>query len=178
MNGENIMKLINFINLPFNAIPINWAEVEDELEMTLHENIKKYYSKIMNREVNGRIYFKENLVVPLGHERNDTWLLNEGQKTYKVEVTLNLPTNTGTLAKHIESAFEYWTGGNDFGNRLMIGEFYFNMGQMLIIINNDTGDIEWIDCAYGYFEEYEENPHGTLAKSIESFLENLKLNIV
>ena len=36
---------------------------------------------------------------------------------------------------------------------------------------NDTGKIEWIDCGYGYFDIYEENPNGILANSIQEFLE-------
>jgi hypothetical protein len=49
--------------------------------------------------------------------------------------------------------------------------FYFNIGEILILFNNDTGKIEWIDCGYGYFDIYEENPNGILANSIQEFLE-------
>ena len=56
----------------------------------------------------------------------------------------------------------------------MLGTIDTDMGEFLILFNNDTGNIEWNDCGYGHFEVYEENPNGIIANSIDEFL--LKLN--
>lgn len=92
-----------------------------------------------------------------------------------VEYRLSLISSLENVAQEIEFAFQEWTGENDFGHSAMIGEFYFNIGKILILFNNDTGKIEWIDCEYGYFEVYEENPNGILAHSMQDFLEKLCL---
>ncbi|WP_154694847.1 hypothetical protein [Clostridium botulinum] len=39
------------------------------------------------------------------------------------------------------------------------------------MINNDSGKVEWIDCGYGYFDIYEENPNGVVANSLQEFLD-------
>ena len=41
----------------------------------------------------------------------------------------------------IDYIFSEWTGGNDFGHRAFIGQFYVNIGEILILFNNDTGKI-------------------------------------
>lgn len=76
--------------------------------------------------------------------------------------------------KEIETAFTHWTGGNDFGHRALIGTIDTDMGEFLILFNNDTGNIEWNDCGYGHFDIYEENPNGIISNNIEEFL--LKLD--
>ena len=43
----------------------------------------------------------------------------------------------------------------------------------MILFNNDTGNVEWIDCGYGYFDVYEENPNGIIANDIDEFLSKL-----
>ena len=47
------------------------------------------------------------------------------------------------------------------------------MGDFLILFNNNTGNVEWIDCGYGYFDIYEENPNGIIANDIDEFLSKL-----
>ena len=108
-----------------------------------------------------------------GNERFDTWFsFNECEgrlsyELYPIKVLENAEIE-------IEAAFTQWTGGNDFGHRAMIGTIDTNMGEFLILFNNDTGNIEWIDCGYGYFDVYEENPNGIIVNNIEEFL--LKLD--
>lgn len=63
-----------------------------------------------------------------------------------------------------------WTGGNDFGQRVYIGELHTNIGSITIVINNQTGAVEWVDCEYGHYEKYEKNPHGILAENMDEFL--------
>ena len=71
----------------------------------------------------------------------------------------------------IKTAFTDWTGGNDFGHRALIGAIVTNMGDFLVLFNNDTGNVEWMDCGYGYFDVYEENPNGIIADSVDAFFD-------
>ena len=59
------------------------------------------------------------------------------------------------------------------GDRAWIGVIKKDMGDFLILFNNDTGNVEWIDCGYGYFDVYEENPNGIIANDIDGFLSKL-----
>ena len=169
------MRLIEFIEVQAKSIDINWNDIEEDLEFKLHDNIKDFYSKVRDTKIKGLINFNKQWVVSLGNERNDNWLIKLEDDT--VEIFLRPLKRADDIFEQIESNFEDWTGGNDFGNRICIGEFSFSsIGQVLILINNDTGNIEWVDCGYGYFEVYEENPNGILANNLQSFLETIRLN--
>lgn len=56
---------------------------------------------------------------------------------------------------------------------MLIGELFTGIGEISIVINNRTGAVEWVDCEYGQYEEYEKNPHGVLADHMDSFLQKL-----
>jgi len=45
------------------------------------------------------------------------------------------------------------------------------MGSILILLNNNSGKVEWMDCEYGYFDVYEENPNGVIANSLQEFFD-------
>ena len=49
--------------------------------------------------------------------------------------------------------------------------------MVLILFNNDTGCIEWLDCEYGGYGTLEKDPNGILANNIEEFLNKLSANI-
>ncbi len=150
---------------------INWEQVEAHLGFCIHSDLKNCYTKIIHKTIEGQIDFVEkDFLEETGDERNDTWIsFNqcEGYVPYEL-----FPL--GTSPKDIEGAFTLWTGGNDFGHRAMIGTFSFNIGEISILFNNDTGKVEWIDCGYGYFDTYEENPNGILAQSISEFFRKLQ----
>ena len=75
--------------------------------------------------------------------------------------------------KFIQSAFKKWMGDFDMGRRAMIGSFYTDVGDFLLLFNNDTGSIEWNDPGYGHFEVYEDNPYGIFARDIYEFYDKL-----
>lgn len=157
-----------------NTLNIDWDKVEKSIGYTLHENTKDFFSRITAKKVNGRVNFVEkDFVIPTNNERNDNWFsFNdcEGMTNY----SLYPATSIKNIADFIKKAIEAWTGGNNFGHRIYIGDLYMNIGEILILLNNDTGNIEWIDCSYGYYDVYEENPNGIFANNIQEFLDKLQ----
>ena len=59
-----------------------------------------------------------------------------------------------------------------------MGNFYTKIGNILILFNNETGKVEWMDCEYGYFNVYEQNPNGVLANTMDEFIEKLSKTAV
>lgn len=161
----------NLLTTPKDTLKIEWSEIENKIGFKLNDNLKDFYSRIICKSVKGIVDFsEEKFIKPTGNNRNDTWFsFNECEGN--VEFKLYPLSSLKNVAEYIERAFNVWTGGNDFGHRAMIGEFYFNIGQILILLNNDTGKVEWIDCGYGYFDTYEENPNGILADNIQEFFD-------
>ena len=166
------MKLREFLKKEIGTIQIDWEKVEEHMGFTIHKDLKEFYSRDAGKDVKDVVNFaEEKFIEKTGDERNDTWFsFNncEGKVEYVLEL---LSRKTEDAVNTIDYVFSGWTGGNDFGHRAFIGQFYFNIGEILILFNNDTGKIEWIDCGYGYFDVYEENPKGILANSMQEFLE-------
>lgn len=171
--GIIMAKIEDLLKAEIGAVCIGWQRIEETLGFSIHKDLKDFYSRILCRKINGEVDFVEaEFLEKTGNERNDTWIsFNECEG--KVEYSLSPVKSLETANEEIEYAFKEWTGGNDFGHRAMIGQFYFNIGEILILFNNDTGKIEWIDCEYGYFDVYEENPNGILANCMQDFLEKL-----
>lgn len=93
-----------------------------------------------------------------------------GYENVGYEVRLNL-LNGDDIVQDIYVASKEWMGeGNDFGHRIWIGEILIETGPIYLIYNNDTDKVEWADLEYGYFDVYEENPHGIFADSIGELL--------
>ncbi len=172
------MKLQEFLKKEIGTIQIDWKKVEDHMGFTIHKDLKDFYSRAAGKDIKGVVNFvEEKFIEKTGNERNDTWFsFNqcEGKVEYKFSL---LPDKPESAVDSIDYAFSEWTGGNDFGHRAFIGQFYCNIGQILILFNNDTGKIEWIDCGYGYFDVYEENPNGILANSIQEFFDKFSADI-
>ena len=167
-------ELKEFMQAEKGTLEIDWEKVEEYVGFSIHEDLKDFYSRIEARRIDGEVDFVEDVFVQkTGHERNDTWLSFNGCEE-EVEYLLQPLRSLKDVEKQVKDAFFEWTGGNDFGHRAMIGKFYFNIGDVLILFNNDTGKIEWIDCGYGYFDVYEENPNGIMADSLGEFLEKFE----
>lgn len=169
---EYVMKIRDFKIKEIGTIQIDWEKIEEHMGFAIHKDLKDFYSRDAGKDIKDIVDFTEaKFVIKTGDERNDTWFSFNSCEG-KVEYTLELLSkNPQDAIDTIDYVFSEWTGGNDFGHRACIGQFYFNIGEILILFNNDTGKIEWIDCGYGYFDIYEENPNGILANSIQEFLE-------
>ena len=166
------MKIRDFKIKEIGTIQIDWEKIEEHMGFAIHKDLKDFYSRDAGKDIKDIVDFTEaKFVIKTGDERNDTWFSFNSCEG-KVEYTLELLSkNPQDAIDTIDYVFSEWTGGNDFGHRACIGQSYFNIGEILILFNNDTGKIEWIDCGYGYFDIYEENPNGILANSIQEFLE-------
>lgn len=164
------MNLATFVKTQPNNIAIDWNKAEDELGFILHKNIKDFYSRTFGKCIKGRVNFTaDKFLKKTDNEKFDNWFtFNKCEGIVEVEF---YPLERKNIIETLKSTFSYWTGGNDFGHRTLIGTFYMNIGQILILINNDTGKVEWIDCGYGYFDVYEQNPNGILADTITELLE-------
>lgn len=163
-------------NTPAGTVKIDWQEAERAVGFKIHEDLKSFWSRCVcnsPRGIEGEFNLKESeFIYPIGNDKFDKWFsLNEceGKIPYEICV-LKDPENT---VAEIERSFNYWTGGNDFGHRALIGKLWTDMGDFLILFNNDTGNVEWNDCGYCYSEVYEENPHGIISRSIDELLEKL-----
>ena len=158
---------------PANTINIDWTMVEKKLGFKLHENLKDFYSRVLNKNIDGIIQFDPERFVK-EYINKENWLVNTNGDFKRVEFTLFSLKKADN--EYVSDFFENlffgeWTGGNDFGHRAYIGELIMNIGQIAIIFNNDTGKFEWVDFGYGYFEVYEENPYGIVADTAQEFLD-------
>lgn len=157
---------------PGNVAP-DFEGAERFLGFELHRSIRDFYSRVFAQKICGEVVIPDKgFTIPIGIKRFDTWFsFNKikGRTEYRL-LPCNRPEDS---ARFIRDQFYLWTGGNDFGERIMIGEFRTGIGDILILINNQTGAVEWVDCGYGYFDKYEKNPNGILAEDIEQFLQKL-----
>lgn len=174
-----MITLSDFVKTATDTIKIDWQKAEETIGFSLHSDLKKFYSRLLCGEqkiISGDFLLNESdFIKPTGNERFDKWYsFNEceGELPYELYPVKELEN----AHIEIEVAFTYWTGGNNFGHRACIGSIYTNMGDFLILFNNDTGNIEWIDCGYGHFDVYEENPNGIIANNIEELLMKLLNN--
>lgn len=167
-------ELRDLLEAQSGSVGIDWSRVEEVLEFPVHDDLKAFYSRLACGRVSGTVHFTESSMLErTGDRRNDTWFsFNEceGDAAYE----LYLLSSPRDAVRRVKSAFTSWTGGYDFGRRARIGAMFFNIGQVEILFNNDSGRVEWMDAGYGNFENYEENPNGVLAKSVDRFLEKLR----
>ena len=167
------------------TIEIDWAAVAQAIGFAPHENLKDFYSRILggngrSGSVEGIIKFDPKTFVK-EYVNKENWLadineINCGRDFCEFELLPIAKNKTEYVCGFFEDAFTGdWTGGNDFGHRAYIGEIIINIGQILLIFNNDTGKFEWVDFGYGYFDVYEENPYGIIADSAQEFLDKFVL---
>lgn len=150
-----------------------FEKAESLLGFKLHDSVRNFYSRVYAKRVKGQVNIPaEGFTIPIGNPRFDKWFSFNGIKG-RTAFELFPCTDCGGSAESIRDGFTLWTGGNDFGERVLIGELFTGIGEISIVINNRTGAVEWVDCEYGQYEEYEKNPHGVLADHMDSFLQKL-----
>ena len=142
---------------------IDFSKAEEELKFPLHEDLKKFFRKSNFCHMYGGL--SENQIPST--EKWGKWFEED------VVITLFGMDVGDNFERFIKSKFEEWTGGNDFGHRVWIGDLVDNRGNMLIVFNNDNGNVEWIDSEYGNFGNLEEDPNGILCTNIHNFIEML-----
>lgn len=167
-------------------IEIDFSKAEEILNFKLSKDIKNFYTRTFG-DLEDSISNLDKYVKKLGTEW-DTWIYSQNEEyeddyyddeDYEYEnsgyeVRLKL-LNGEDIVQEIYMAAKEWMGeGNDFGHRLWIGEILIETGPIYLIYNNDTDKVEWADLEYGYFDVYEENPHGIFADSIEELLSYFK----
>jgi len=173
-----VMGLSDFLNGDGNGVSIDFSNVEKNLGFNLHDDLKKFYSMAFVKYVRGDIKFKDKkFLVPTGNKEFDNWF-SFNRCNGKIEVQLNLIKDESCVESTVEKAAKEWMGPYDFGRRFMIGDLGVKIGQILILFNNDTGAVEWLDCDYGNFGTLEKDPNGKLANSMEEFLGKLRENLV
>lgn len=164
------------------TIAIDWNLVEENIGFKLHDNLKDFYSRILGSKnksgyISGIIKFNPAEFVKR-YVNKDNWLNDANGNSTCAEFTLCLLKQTDEnkyISDFIQEAFfGEWTGGNDFGHRAYIGEILINMGQVSLLLNNDTGVFEWVDFGYGYFDNYSDNPYGIVADNTQEFLNKFK----
>lgn len=184
-----ISKMKEFQKTASGKIKLDWNSVEEEIGFKLHDNIKDFYSRILGDKnrilgsknksgiISGIIKFNSIEFVKR-YANKDNWLNDPNSNNSYAEFTLCLleQTDDKYISDFIEEAFwGEWTGGNDFGHRAYVGEIIINMGQISLLFNNNTGEFEWVDFGYGYFDTYSDNPYGIVADNTQEFLNKFKL---
>lgn len=161
-----------FLAKPTNSYEENkefqdFTSVEKELGFQLHEDMKTYFGSSFFDEIKG--------VLPSSRipstEKWGHWF--EFNEEFALPVTLKGPERGKDLREQILYAFQAWTGGYDFGERFWIGEIDANIGQILLVFNNETGSVEWIDTDYGSFGNLEEDPNGLFAPTLADLIQAL-----
>ncbi|MDE6665614.1 MAG: hypothetical protein K2K14_05420, partial [Ruminococcus sp.] len=164
--------------LKSNSDYINWNIIEEHLCFKLHENAKKFYSHIIKEHNSHHIIkFRTKAIIAddfiKSYENPDfiNWLADF--ELNDIELYNIIQNDEQYLCNFFDERFYGWTGGNNFGKRMCIGSFYTDIGDVLIIFNNDTGKFEFNDCGYGYFPKYEDNPWGIIADNTDEFFDGL-----
>ena len=168
------MNLVEFLDTKAGSAQFDFGAIEAELGFQLHEGLKSFYSRAYERIIRGEIKFKEaDFIEPTGNKKFDTWFSFNHIKG-EIEMKLDVIKSQETAVARVVGAYKEWMGGNDFGQRFLIGNLYTKIGSILILFNNETGKVEWMDCEYGYFTVYEQNPNGIIANTMDEFIEKLK----
>ncbi|MCM1305545.1 MAG: hypothetical protein NC305_03515 [Lachnospiraceae bacterium] len=171
---EANVTLGEYLSVGQGSVEPDFERAELFLGFSLHESVKDFYSRVFAPTVVGTVVLPEkDFTVPIGNKRFDTWFAFH-KISGNTEIRLLPCVSEKSAARLIREHFHLWTGGNDFGQRVYIGHFYTNIGNITIVIDNRTGAVEWVDLGYGHYEKYEKNPHGILAESMEGFLRKLE----
>ena len=151
---------------------IDFSEVEEKLGYNLHQDLKDFYNSYYFKEIEGLVLPSQ--IKPT--EKWGSWFEFEGQNK-NISVSLNgIPNREMNLETFIDIKSKDWSGGNEFGRRLYIGSIYDDRDGIILVFNNDTGKIEWIDFEYGQYGNLEEDPNGVLANSLFELISLMKDN--
>lgn len=172
-----MMELKGAINNKFGSVYqlfanteiLDFTKVERELGFIIHSDLKEYYASYFFNKIEGVIASSQ---VPLTEKWGNWFEFNEVDE---LEITLQGLKKSEDLNEHIMHSFRAWTGDYDFGQRFWIGSIYTNIGTILVLFNNQTGVIEWIDPEYGYFGNLEEDPNGKLTDSLVDLIRLMKI---
>ncbi len=153
------------------TLRIDWDNIEKNVGFKLHENVKNFFSRIICKEIEflTTFYFEKFTQTSENSEKYSNWL---DDYSGICQTSLNPLYSLNNIEKIIKHRFEI--GGES--NRIHIGNFFLDIGQVSILINNDNGNIEWCDFGYGYFEVYEENPFAVMSADVQEFLDMLLSN--
>lgn len=168
---EKNSELKRLAETPSGTLDIDWKRIEENICMKLHENVKDFFSRIICKNIDFLATFRfEEFTQTSGNSAQYPHWLDDFSGICQTDLAPLSSLNN--VESDIMRRFE--TGGNS--NRLYIGSFYLDIGDVAILINNDNGNIEWCDFGYGYFEVYEENPFATMSGDVQKFLDMLVVN--
>ena len=163
----------DFIRTPNGSIQLDWSLVESTVGFNIHEGLKNFYSRVICNEqysIEGKYFLEETQFSKPIKDEYDSWLsLISGELYFDLHPLRTLEH----YDRIIQLAFTRWTGGYNIGKRALIGSIYADVGDILLLFNNDSGAIEWNDPGYGHFEIYENNPYGIFADNIDQFYNKL-----
>ncbi len=163
----------DFIDTSSGSIDIDWNLVESTVKFGIHDGLKNFYSRLIcngQHSVEGKYFLEESKFMKPVKSEYDSWISLISGELY---FDLYPLTSLNNYEKLIQSAFTEWTGGKNMGKRALIGSVYTDVGDILLLFNNDSGAIEWNDPGYGYFDIYEDNPYGIFAENIDVFYRKL-----
>lgn len=167
---DRMVPMGEFVAACPGSVAPDFQKAETQLGFPLHESVRNFYSRAYAKKVEGQVNIPaKGFTLPIGNERFDAWFSFNKIKG-KAEFRLFPCDSAKGSARFIRASFTDWTGGNDFGERALIGDLFTGIGVISLVINNQTGAVEWVDCEYGQYDIFEENPHGILADDTDSFL--------
>ncbi|MBO5055581.1 MAG: hypothetical protein J6C64_04395 [Lachnospiraceae bacterium] len=167
------MSLQKYVSLNAGTVEPDFDRAEMLLGFKLNQSVRNFYSRAFAQKINGNVTIpEEGFTISIGNQRFDKWFNFNGIEG-GTEIQLFPCTSRKSSPRFIRDHFYTWTGGHDFGERVLIGKFYTEIGSILIVINNQTEGVEWVDCGYGHYAKYEKNPNGILAEHIEQFLKKI-----
>lgn len=163
--------LKKFSETPAYTLDIDWNSIEKNIGFKLNENIKNFFSRMTGKQIDFyvQIDFSDFVQTSENSGQYSNWLdEHSGIICASIDPLFSLEN----MEKIIKYRFE--TGGES--NRIHIGNFNLDIGDVSILINNTNGNIEWCDFGYGYFEAYEENPFAVMSADVQEFLDMLIAN--
>ncbi|OGO84063.1 MAG: hypothetical protein A2Y22_03355 [Clostridiales bacterium GWD2_32_59] len=150
---------------------IEFKNVEESIGFELHRNLKEFWNSFCFNQIDGILHPSQIKLT----EKWGNWFDYEGQNEEILITLLGIKVDDD-ISKIVHTRLSSWTGGIDFGKRIELGTIEDTRGDMILVFNNDTGEIEWIDFEYGQFGDLNKDPNGVLADSIEELLELLTRN--
>ena len=176
------MKAISdYLNTAPDSIKIDWSAVEEKLGFKIRDELKAFYSRGYYKTeghantVCGIFDVSDSTVtIPSGNERFDKWFSSNECEDSDREIYLRPIPATVPAEDFIVAAFRGWRGKElQCGEKAHIGEFDVNIGEILLLFDNETGKVEWADFGFGNFSDFSEIPHGVFANSMDDFVKKM-----
>lgn len=151
----------------------DFSKVEHKLGFNIHPELKGYFNSYYFDVIEGIIFPNQIKLT----DKWGSWFEFEGQHKNIIVTLDGIENKDINIERYIQIGFTEWTGGYDFGRRFHIGSMFDKRGDILLVFNNDTANIEWIDCEWGCYGDLEKDPNGILAESISHLILLLNDNI-